>query len=153
MIQTSAYLVAKTYLGTEEGPGKENNALIVGWLREVAPWASGDDVAWCSVFVTTIAKHLGLPFPRNPLGLRARSWLAIGTPVQLSDARAEEDVVILKRGRGNQPGPEVLDWTGHVGWFADHTPGEVHLLGGNQSDAVTVQRFDTGDILGIRRLA
>lgn len=153
MVTTSAYAVAKTYLGVEEAPGKDNNAQIVGWLREVAPWASGDDIPWCSAFVTTIAKHLGLPFPHGVLGLRARSWLAIGKPVQLSDARAEEDVVILKRGRGKQPGPEVIDWAGHVGFFAGHTPGEVHVLGGNQSDAVTLARFASGDVLGIRRLA
>jgi len=153
VITTSAYKVASTYIGVEEAPGKDNNALIVGWLREVAPWASGDEIAWCSVFVTTIAKHLGLPFPHGEMGLRARAWLAIGKPVTLDEARAEEDVVILKRGRGQQPGPEVIDWPGHVGFFAGHTPGEVHLLAGNQSDAVNVQRFPVADILGIRRLA
>lgn len=153
MITTSALAVARTYLGVEERPGTENNAQIVAWLREVAPWASGDDIAWCSVFVTTIAKHLGLPYPHGALGLRARSWLAIGKPVQLADARPEEDVVILKRGRGQQPGPEVLDWPGHVGFYADHTPGEVHVLGGNQNDRVSTQRFPVADVLGIRRLS
>jgi uncharacterized protein (TIGR02594 family) len=153
VITTSAYAVAKTYLGTDEVAGKESNAQIVGWLREVAPWASGDDIPWCGAFVSTIAKHLGLPTPKGVLALRARAWLAIGKPVQLSDARAEEDVVILKRGRGKQPGPEMIDWPGHVGFFAGHTPGEVHVLGGNQGDSVTLQRFPTGDILGIRRLA
>lgn len=150
MISTSAYAVARTYLGTEELEGKDNNVAIVAMLREVAPWASGDEVAWCSAFVHHIARLLGLPRSKS---LRARSWLAIGVPVQLSDARAEEDVVILKRGRGRQPGPEVIDATGHVGFFAGHTPGEVHVLGGNQSDAVTLARFASGDVLGVRRLA
>jgi len=150
MIQTSAYAVAKTYLGTEEVEGQDNNAAIVAMLREIAPWASGDEVAWCSAFVHHIARLLNLPRSRS---LRARSWLAIGTPVQLSDARAEEDVVILKRGRGNQPGPETIDWPGHVGFFAGHTPGEVHVLGGNQSDSVTVARSPADSVLGVRRLA
>lgn len=150
MISTSAYLVAKTYLGTEEVEGQDNNAAIVAMLREVAPWASGDEIAWCSAFVHHVARLLGLPRSKS---LRARSWLAIGKPVQLSDALAEEDVVVLKRGRGHQPGPETIDASGHVGFFAGHTPGEVHVLGGNQSDSVTLQRFPAEDVLGVRRLA
>jgi uncharacterized protein (TIGR02594 family) len=153
LISTSAYLVAKTYLGVEEIAGRDSNAAVVSWLREIAPWASGDEIPWCSAFATHIAKHLGLPYPKGALGLRARAWLAIGAPIQLSDARAEEDVVILKRGRGNQPGPETIDWPGHVGFYAGHTPGEVHVLGGNQGDAVTLARFPSGDVLGVRRLA
>jgi uncharacterized protein (TIGR02594 family) len=142
--------VAKTYIGTNEIAGHESNAAIVAMLREIAPWASGDEIPWCSAFVAHVARLLGLP---RSMSLRARSWLAIGRPVQLVDARCEEDVVILARGRGKQPGPEVIDASGHVGFFAGHTPGEVHLLGGNQSDAVTLARFPVADVLGVRRLA
>ena len=150
MIQTSAVSIARTYIGTEELEGQDNNAAIVAMLREIAPWASGDEIPWCSAFVHHIARLLGLPRSRS---LRARSWLAIGKPVQLGDARAEEDVVVLKRGRGKQPGPEVIDWPGHVGFYVDKTPGEVHVLGGNQADAVTVARFPAENVLGVRRLS
>lgn len=150
MIVTSAYAVAKTYLGTEEVEGQDSNAAIVAMLREIAPWASGDEVPWCAAFVAHVARLLGLPRSKS---LRARSWLAIGRPVALTEAEVHgEDVVILKRGRGKQPGPEVIDAPGHVGFFAGHTPGEVHVLGGNQSDAVTVQRYPSADVLGVRRL-
>lgn len=153
MITTSAFAVAKTYIGTEEVQGKDSNAAIVGWLREAAPWASGDDIPWCGAFVRTIALHLGLPVPQGHAALRARSWLAIGKPIQLGDARTEEDVVILQRGRGKQPGADVIDWPGHVGFFAGHTAGEVHILGGNQADMVSIQRYPAADVLGVRRLA
>jgi len=149
MITTSAFAVASTYIGTEEVAGQDSNAAIVAMLREIAPWASGDEVAWCSAFVAHVARLLRLPHSKS---LRARSWLVIGVPVQLGDARPEEDVVILRRGHGVQPGPEVIDAPGHVGFFADHTPGEVHLLGGNQSDAVTIGRFAAADVLSVRRL-
>lgn len=150
VIITSAFAVAKTYVGTEEVEGQDSNAAIVAMLREIAPWASGDEIPWCAAFVAHVARLLGLPRSRS---LRARSWLAIGKPIQLSDAKTEEDVVVLSRGRGNQPGPEVIDAPGHVGWFAGHTPGEVHILGGNQGDAVTIARFQQSDVLGVRRLA
>ena len=149
MIVTSAYLVARTYLGTEEGEGRDNNSAIVGWLREVAPWATGDEIAWCSVFVHHVARVLSLQRAKS---LRARSWLAIGTPVELADARPEEDVVSLRRGRGLQPGPEVIDAPGHVGFFAGRVPGQVTVLCGNQSDSVTHARFPVDQVLGVRRL-
>lgn len=150
MISTSALAVARTYLGTEEIEGKDSNAQVVAWLREVAPWASGDEIPWCSAFVNHIARLLGLPRPNS---LRARSWLVIGKPVQLADARPEEDVVIFRRGRGKQPGPETIDAPGHVALFVDLKPGEVVVLGGNQSDAVTIARYPQADVLGVRRLA
>jgi uncharacterized protein (TIGR02594 family) len=150
VITTSALAVARSYLGTEEIEGKDSNAQIVAWLREVAPWASGDEIAWCSAFMNHIARLLGLPRPNS---LRARSWLAVGKPVPLSEARPEEDVVVFARGRGKQPGPEVIDAPGHVALFVGLAPGEVIVLGGNQSDAVTIARFHQADVLGVRRLA
>jgi len=63
------------------------------------------------------------------------------------------DVVILKRGEGAQPGPEVVNAPGHVGLFAGREGDSILLLAGNQSDAINVQRFPASEILGIRRLA
>lgn len=111
----------------------------------------------CSAFVSYIAFLLGLPRSKS---LAARSWLAIGTPVELANARSGFDVVILKRGKTPQPGPEVLHAPGHVGFFSALSPafpgssrsGKVYLLGGNQGDAVSVAPFDTEDVLGVRRL-
>ena len=62
------------------------------------------------------------------------------------------DVVILRRGGGDQPGPEVLDAPGHVGFFAGHEDPNVLLLGGNQGDSVSVAPFAAARILGVRRL-
>lgn len=150
MVTTSAVAVARTYLGVEELEGVNHNPQILGWLRQIAPWASGDEIAWCSAWACEVARRLGLPHPNS---LSARSWLAIGKPISLHDARPEEDVVIFKRGRGKQPGPEVLDAPGHVAWFLSLYPGVVEVIGGNQSDAVTVARFPQADVLGVRRLA
>jgi len=60
--------------------------------------------------------------------------------------------VILKRGPGEQPGPEVIDAPGHVGLFAGFDATRVLLLGGNQSDTVQVSQYARDRILGIRRL-
>ena len=71
----------------------------------------------------------------------------------LAEAKAEFDVVVLKRGTGNQPGPEVTSGApGHVGFFAGLERDRVLVLGGNQSNGVCVQSFPVSDVLGVRRL-
>ena len=64
------------------------------------------------------------------------------------------DVVVLKRGGENQPGPEVLDAPGHVGLFAATTckRDKVYMLSGNQNNAVTIAPYPAERILGIRRI-
>jgi hypothetical protein len=56
---------------------------------------------------------------------------------------------------GRQPGLEVVNAPGHVGFFAgyDAVREIVQLLGGNQEDAVSIASFPAERILGIRRLS
>ena len=60
--------------------------------------------------------------------------------------------MILKRGGSNQPGPEVIKATGHVGFYAGEEGNNVLVLGGNQSDAVNIRPFPWNRVLGIRSL-
>jgi hypothetical protein len=77
----------------------------------------------------------------------------VGEPIVVSQlAVVGFDVVVLKRGSGNQPGPEVIKAPGHVGFFAGLNTTHVAMLGGNQSDSVNISFYDTDRILGIRRL-
>ena len=84
--------------------------------------------------------------------LEGRSWLLVGRPLSLEEAAAGFDVVILKRGKSNQPGPDVIEAPGHVGLFAGREGNRILVLGGNQSDAVNVKGFPANRLLGIRRL-
>ncbi len=60
--------------------------------------------------------------------------------------------MILKRGGGKQPGPDVIKAPGHVGFFAGVEEKSVLVLGGNQSDEVNVSPFPVARVLGVRRL-
>lgn len=150
-MNTTALAVARTYLGLEEIAGREHNPAIVAMLREVAPWATSDEIPWCSAFAFEVCLRLGLPRPEKDAA-RARSWLLVGTPVDLHDAQAGNDVVIFKRGNSHA-GPEVLDAPGHVAFYVATLPGQVEVLGGNQQDSVSVSRLHQSDVLGVRRLA
>jgi len=80
----------------------------------------------------------------------------------LADAEPGFDVVILKRGSGDQPGPNELNAPGHVGLFGGvedvFRPSELNimkrilLLGGNQSNGVNLRSYPLDRVLGIRRL-
>lgn len=157
-IPVTALDIAMRFVGTEEVEGVHSNPQVLAMLQLDQAWPQDDEVAWCSAFVNYVAWLLRLPRSKN---LAARSWLNVGLPVDLERAEAGFDVVILRRGDGAQPGPEVINAPGHVGFFAKFEPtvsgakrsGRVHLLGGNQGDMVNVSSFDAQRVLGVRRLA
>jgi len=112
-------------------------------------WPQNDEVPWCSAFVNYICWLLRLPRSKD---LRARSWLEVGTPVTLEQATPGFDIVVLKRGSPPQPGPDVIDAPGHVGFFAGFDGALIEVLGGNQANTVKVSRYDPQNLLSIRRL-
>jgi uncharacterized protein (TIGR02594 family) len=149
-LKVTALSLARRYLGVKEIDGPGSNPHILAWLSRVAPWANDDEIPWCSAFVFHLAWLLELERPQlRPAA--ARSWLMVGTPVQLADARPGFDVVVMTRGDG-APGPDVLEAPGHVGFYVESLGPTVAVLGGNQGDAVSVRDFQTSRILGIRRL-
>jgi uncharacterized protein (TIGR02594 family) len=143
-----AFDLAQRYVGIEEVGGSLDNPAILAMLRLDNKWPEGDEVPWCSAFANHIAWLARLPRSKN---LRARSWLTVGKGIQLDDAEPG-DIIILKRGTGEQPGPEVLDASGHVGFYAGRFGEFIEVLGGNQSDTVKVSRYPTKRLLGVRRL-
>lgn len=120
-------------------------------LRLDATWVEDDSTPWCSAFVNFIAWLLTMERSKS---LAARSWLLVGRPVPLGEAAPGFDVVVLKRGSGKQPGPEVLSAPGHVGFFVGLSADgkSVQVLGGNQGDEVSIASFPTTQVLGVRRL-
>lgn len=148
-LKMTAFDLASRWVGVREVPGSASNPFILGMLRLDMTWPGTDEVAWCSAFANFICWQLRLPRSKQ---LSARSWLGVGQVVIPRDGKAAFDVVILKRGTGEQPGPEVLDATGHVGFFAGLHEGSVHVLGGNQGNQVSIAPFPMDRILGVRRL-
>ncbi len=152
-MNVTAFDIAQRFVGLKELSGAQHHPLIQ-WAFTLCGYGmdTPDEVAWCSAFAQVPAFLLRLPRSKSAA---ARSWLQIGQPVDLRAASIGFDVVILKRGQGAQPGPEVLQAPGHVGYFAgwaDEGRTKLRVLGGNQSDSVSVQDFPATQVLGIRRL-
>lgn len=149
-MDVTAFKIAQRFVGLKEMPGAMNEPLVLGMLRLDSKWVEKDETPWCSAFANFVCHLLELPRSRS---LAARSWLTVGTSIPLTDARVGFDVVILSRGTGKQPGADVLNAPGHVGFYAGQDAANVLLLAGNQGDAVSIASFPKSRILGIRRLA
>ncbi|MBF9055671.1 TIGR02594 family protein [Rhodobacterales bacterium HKCCA1065] len=132
--------IARSYIGTTEGPGPADNPLIIEMYASVGhDWVEHDSVAWCAAFVGHCLEKAGM---RSTRKLTARSYLDWGVPVEVSDAQ-QGDIGVIPRGSSN--------WQGHV-FFIDRIEGQwVWGLGGNQDDAVIVKRFPVSKLLGVRR--
>lgn len=121
--------------------GNDHHPLIQ-WFHMLCALGSDqpDETPWCSSFVNGVCWLLRLPRSKSAM---ARSWLTVGVPVALEDAMPGYDVVVLERGAFPK---------GHVGFFAGLDAKVVQVLGGNQSNGVTVHAFPRTSVLGVRRL-
>lgn len=124
-------------LGQKEWRGSADNPRIVDLFRDVGH-ADGarDEVPWCAAFLGACLERAGYAGTRS---LRARSYLTWGRPIAEPRLGA---IVVLSRGAD----PAL----GHVGFLVGETAGALLLLGGNQGDAVTVERFDRVRLLALR---
>lgn len=124
-------------LGTHEVLGPRNNPEIMKWAEEVHTTYPGDEVAWCGLFISVCAKRAGWDYYPNGNALWARNWASWGN----ASHRAElGDVLVFPRGHG-----------GHVAMYVGEDASHYHILGGNQSDRVSIVRKAKKPILAIRR--
>lgn len=128
-------------LGQHEIPGGADNARILAMFRDAgAAGFAHDETAWCAAFVGACLKRGGVAGSGS---LMARSYLGWGLSAAVGGASAPPGaIVVLKRG-----GDPTL---GHVGFLVGETAASVLLLGGNQSDGVSVAAFARGDVLAMR---
>lgn len=115
---------------------------LMAWLRSDGktlgdpaklPWC-GDAIQTC--LTLTLPDE---PQPANPY--LARDWLKLGIPLETPSLGC-----ILVFWRGSKTGT-----SGHVGLYAgEDAQGYLHVLGGNQSDAITIARLDKARLLGMR---
>lgn len=124
--------------GTKEVLGPKDNPTILGWAAEVglSRAYTDDEIPWCGLFVAVACKRAGKPVDNQPLW--ARSWADYGMQV----TRAElGDILVFSRPGGG----------GHVGFYIAEDESAYHVLGGNQSDAVTVARIAKSRCIAVRR--
>lgn len=134
-VDTPWLKLAENALGVREDAGAANDKEVGSYFRDAVGVVHPDSVPWCAAFVGAMLKRCNYPGSGS---LMARSYLNWGSALT---APRKGCVVVLKR--GSPP-------SGHVGFAHDWTASSIRLLGGNQSDAVTVASFKRADVLGYR---
>ena len=120
---------ARRLMGTKEAPGAGNNPEILDWATELGLKKSytNDEIPWCGLFVGHCVS--------STLDREA-------TPASLLSARAWERFGVKTR---PTPGAVMVFWRktrasglGHVGFYAGEDAGAYRILGGNQSNSVSL---------------
>lgn len=127
-------------LGTSEIPGPESNQQIKKYL-EVVDLSHYDDseISWCAAFVAWVLKESGYEYLSSPA---ARAWISHGI---FSPEPFVGCIVILWR-------ESITSWKGHIGFCmgVDYENDCIYILGGNQNNTVSIQKFPIDRVLDIR---
>lgn len=118
----------------EKAPG-EHNPRIVEYHAAVSLRATDDETPWCSSFANWVLDQAGISGTDSAA---ARSFLKWGVECKPTPGC----IVVLRRGKSA--------WMGHVGFLVSDDHSTVTLVGGNQSDSVSVKKFNRADVLGYR---
>lgn len=135
------------FLGLKEIPGQGYNPIIRSWANDLGIQGiyKNDDESWCAVFISWLCWFWKKPMVGTQYFLiRAASYLKWGIAVPLEEA-CLGDICVFKRPGGN-----------HVGILIAVTKvnGKIttlHILGGNQSNAVTITEIAAERCIGVRR--
>lgn len=127
--------------GTAEVVGKGSNRTIISWRDELniaghpVVGFSDDDVPWCGLFAAVVTHRAGYAPVKNPLW--ARNWASFGRAVAKPSLG---DVLVF-----------VRDGGGHVGFYIAEDATAYHVLGGNQSNRVSITRIAKDRLVAARR--
>lgn len=132
---------ARRFMGLREIAGPKSNATILGWAKRFGGWVAGfyknDDTPWCGLFVGHVISAT-LPdefLPANPLS--ALAWGKFGSSV---DVPSPGTILVFSRKGG-----------GHVGFYVgEDNLGRYHVLGGNQSNSVSITPIDKERCVAMR---
>ena len=138
---------ARALVGISEIAGSRHEPEVVAFFAEAGvPEIRDDETAWCGAFVAAMFVAAGRAEVRPPgdryNALRAREWLNVGVPVA---SPRPGDIAVFSRGGKNAT-------TGHVAFFLSEDGDSIEVLGGNQSNRVSIARYARDRLLGYRRV-
>lgn len=131
---------AKLLLGTKEIIGNIHSNIIMGWAKDLGleKIYTSDEIAWCGLFMAQVCKRAGVETNLTPKeSLWALNWSKFGTKQSVAMLG---DILTFKRNGG-----------GHVGMYVGEDDVCYHILGGNQSNMVSIKRIEKIRLNSIRR--
>ena len=138
--QAKAWMVtASSQMGIKEIRGRKHNKQILKFHASTSLKASTDEVPWCASYTGWVLETCGVPSTRSA---RARSYEKWGIPIE----KKYGAVAVFWRSSKSSG-------KGHVGFYIKDDPdrpGNVLILGGNQSNMVKISSYPEDRILSYR---
>lgn len=130
--------LARCEIGKKEVKGNGDNPDIMQYYIDAGhPEIEHDEVSWCAAFVCSQIERSGYASPKT---LAARGLLRWG---KVLDKPKVGCVAVFWRNSRN-------GWQGHVGFYLGEDGNNIKLLGGNQSDQVSITTIPKSRLLGYR---
>jgi len=133
---------ALEYFGLKEIKGEKNNSVIMGMAKDlgIANIYVNDEMSWCALFISFLLKKVGKPLTFSGYELiRASSFSQWGNPV-LKGQEKLGDILVFSRPGG-----------AHVGIYVAESKETFFVLGGNQSDSVSITEISKSRLVAARR--
>jgi uncharacterized protein (TIGR02594 family) len=130
--------LARADLGIKEIVGKQHNPAVLNYFRDAGfPEIDDDETAWCAGFANAMLQRCGYSGSKS---LAARSFLTWGKELSKPYPGC---VVIFWR-------VSPRSWQGHVAFYLSETATHIKVIGGNQSNSVSVEEYPKSQLLGYR---
>jgi uncharacterized protein (TIGR02594 family) len=129
--------IARRELGQREKPGAGANVRILEYFEATRYAARSDEVPWCAAFVCWCLESANESSTRSP---RAADYATWGWPSWLVPGA----VVVFGKADPDAGG------SGHVAFCAGLDGPDVLVLGGNQTNAVTLAKRPLSRIVAVR---
>lgn len=134
------HTIAKAELGVHETPGPLATPRVIEYAQHTTLHATSDEVPWCSSFANFCVDSAGF---KGTHSAAARSWLGWGVAINKPVLGC---IVIFDRHDDSNPNAAHVAVCDHP----DISNGIIRVIGGNQSDKVSVARFPVSKVLGYR---
>lgn len=123
---------ARKKIGLRETPGSANNPVIMAMAKDLGVARMGiaysaDSTPWCGLLVGWCVLQAGIEPPK--ICVRAKAWATWQANLR-PEVLCPGAVLVFDREGG-----------GHVGFYNGEDDTHYHVLGGNQSDAINIQRI------------
>ncbi len=124
---------ARVQIGVREIVGPQHSPVILRWAQEVGAAVLGiqindDETPWCGLFAARAMKEAGLAPAK--IAARAAQWGPVGKWGRQLVGPRPGCVLVFSRTGG-----------GHVGFYVGEDATHFHVLGGNQSNSVSITRI------------
>jgi hypothetical protein len=118
---------------------RNNFKELSSWLKSGGKYINPIKQPWCGDAIETavLLAYPDEPVPTNPFG--ARNWLKFGKEVKPTFGA----IGVFWRGRKS-------GWAGHVGILVDEVGPHYVVLGGNQSNSISLAKIAKSRLLGAR---